>query len=103
MPALATPSTADAVLPLRVRYRQEMNAQIVHDSIHRREGWTLTYMCTVGGVVAGFGSIAIAGPWKDRPTLFEFYVLAYATLSSAPPVHSSARRGRQKGWGRIAP
>jgi len=26
-----------------------MNAQIVHDSIHRREGWTLTYLCTVGG------------------------------------------------------
>jgi hypothetical protein len=36
MLALATPSTAEAVLPLRVRYRQEMNGQIVHDSIHRR-------------------------------------------------------------------
>lgn len=75
MRALATPSTADAVLPLRVRYRHEMNCQIVHDSIHRRDGWTATYMCTVGGVVAGFGSIAIAGPWKDKPTIFEFYVL----------------------------
>ncbi len=30
--ALATTSTADAVLPLRVRYRHEMNCQIVHDS-----------------------------------------------------------------------
>src|SRR5262249_12898741 len=75
MLALATPSTTDAVLTLRVRYRQEMNTQIVHDSIHRREGLTVTYLCTVGGVVAGFGSIAIAGPWKDKPTVFEFYVL----------------------------
>jgi len=52
-----------------------MNGQIVHDSIHRREGWTVTYMLTVDGVTAGFGSIAIAGPWKDKPTIFEFYVL----------------------------
>jgi RimJ/RimL family protein N-acetyltransferase len=75
MSILAMPSTAEAVLPLRVRYRQEMNAQVVHDSIHRREGWTATYTFTVGEVVAGFGSIAIAGPWKDKPTVFEFYVL----------------------------
>jgi len=75
MSALATLSPVDAVLPLRVRYRQEMNCQIVHDSIHRRDGWTLTYVCTLSGVVAGFGSIAIAGPWQDKPTVFEFYVL----------------------------
>lgn len=75
MPALATLSTADAVLPLRIRYRQEMNCQIVHDSIHRRDGWTLTYVCTLSGVVSGFGSIAIAGPWQDKATVFEFYLL----------------------------
>jgi GNAT superfamily N-acetyltransferase len=75
MTALAALSTADAVLPLRVRYRQEMNCQIVHDSIHQRDGWTLTYTCTVSGAVAGFGSVAIAGPWKDKPTVFEFYVV----------------------------
>lgn len=75
MPALATLSTVDAVLPLRVRYRQEMNCQIVHDSIHRRNGWTLTYLCTLSGAIAGFGSVAIAGPWQDKPTVFEFYVL----------------------------
>ncbi len=75
MPALATLSTNDDILPLRVRYRQEMNTQIVHDSIHRRPGWTLTYICTIDGHVAGFGTIAIAGPWKDKPTVFEFYVL----------------------------
>jgi GNAT superfamily N-acetyltransferase len=75
MTALATLSTADAVLPLRVRYRQEMDCQIVHDSIHTRDGWTLTYTCTIGGAVAGFGSVAISGPWKGKPTVFEFYVL----------------------------
>ena len=75
MLALATTSTADAVLPLRVRYRQEMNCQIVHDSIHRRAGWTVTYILNVDGVTAGFGSIALAGPWKDKPSIFEFYVL----------------------------
>ena len=75
MLAFATTSTADTVLPLRVRYRQEMNGQIVHDSIHRRDGWTVTYMLSVDSVTAGFGSIAIAGPWKDKPSIFEFYVL----------------------------
>jgi GNAT superfamily N-acetyltransferase len=32
-------------------------------------------MLDIDGVTVGFGSIAIAGPWKDRPSLFEFYVL----------------------------
>lgn len=52
-----------------------MNCQIVHDSIHRRAGWTLTYLLESGGIPVGFGSVAIGGPWKDKPTLFEFYVL----------------------------
>ena len=52
-----------------------MNCQIVHDSIHRREGWTLNHLLNLDGVAAGFGSVAIAGPWKDKPTIFEFYVL----------------------------
>ena len=75
MQAQATLSSAPAVLPLRERYREEMNRQIVHDSIHRRTGWALTYLLESGGVAVGFGSVAIGGPWKDKPTLFEFYVL----------------------------
>jgi GNAT superfamily N-acetyltransferase len=63
------------VLPLRVRYRAEANCQIVHDSIHSRPGWTRSYLLHVGGHVAGFGSVAESGPWKDKPTVFEFYVL----------------------------
>ena len=31
------------ILPWRELYRQEMNCQIVHDSLHGREGWTLPY------------------------------------------------------------
>ena len=60
---------------MREQYRHEMNCQIVHDSIHRRAGWTRTYRLTVGEAEAGFGSIAIAGPWTDKPTIFEFYIL----------------------------
>ncbi len=67
--------SAEDVLPLRTRYREEMNCQIVHDSIHRRPGWTLTYRLEAGDKAVGFGTVAIAGPWKDRPTLFEFYLL----------------------------
>jgi GNAT superfamily N-acetyltransferase len=60
---------------MRTRYREEMNCQIVHDSIHRRPGWTLTYRMEASDNSVGFASVAIGGPWKDQPTLLEFYVL----------------------------
>ena len=63
------------ILPLRIRYRAEANGQIVHDSIHTRDGWTTSYLLQVGDHLAGFGSVAVAGPWQDKPTVFEFYVL----------------------------
>jgi GNAT superfamily N-acetyltransferase len=65
----------ESILPFRAWHRTEMNCQIVHDSIHRREGWTRSYLLILEGTAVGFGSIAIAGPWKDKPTIFEFYVL----------------------------
>jgi GNAT superfamily N-acetyltransferase len=68
-------ASAAEILPLRTRHRQEMNCQIVHDSIHDRAGWTHGYRLLHGGVEVGFGSVAVAGPWKDKPTIFEFYVL----------------------------
>jgi GNAT superfamily N-acetyltransferase len=68
-------ASAEDVLPMRTRHREEMNCQIVHDSIHRRPGWTLTYRLEVNDTTAGYGAVAVAGPWKDRPTLLEFYVL----------------------------
>jgi len=60
---------------LRARYREEMSCQIVHDSLHSRKGWTLSYLLEVDGNAAGYGSVTIAGPWKNKPTVFEFYLL----------------------------
>ena len=74
-PIEARLASSQATLPLRARHREEANCQIVHDSIHRREGWTLSYLLELDGVAFGFGSVAIAGPWKAKPTVFEFYVL----------------------------
>jgi len=74
-PLKAQLASAEDVLPMRTRHREEMNCQIVHDSIHRRPGWMMTYRPGTNHKTAGFGSVAVAGPWKDRPTLLEFYVL----------------------------
>jgi hypothetical protein len=35
----------------------------------------LSYLLDLNGCAAGFGSVALGGPWKDKPTVFEFYVL----------------------------
>lgn len=71
----ATPTSASAVLPLRVRHRSEMNSQVVHDSLHRRPGWTNTFALQLDDEMAGFASVAVGGPWLGKPTIFEFYVL----------------------------
>ena len=63
------------IRPHRDLYRQEMNCQIIHDSLHERPGWTQTYLLLDEGVVAGYGSVAVGGPWKGKPAVFEFYVL----------------------------
>jgi GNAT superfamily N-acetyltransferase len=55
-------------------YRQEMHCQIVHDSMHAREGWAQPYVLEVAGKPAGYGSILIGGPWTGTRTVFEFYV-----------------------------
>ena len=52
-----------------------MNCQIVHDSIHTRRGWTTTYLFLAGEAIVGYGSIAIAGPWREKPTILEFYLV----------------------------
>lgn len=60
---------------MRDMYRHEMNCQIIHDSIHTRLGWTHEYMLTEGGVKAGYGSVAVAGPWQTNPSVYEFFVM----------------------------
>jgi len=74
MSASAKESSLKDVLPWRDLYRQEMNCQIIHDSIHFRDGWTREYLLRDGPVTVGYGSVAVAGPWKDKPTIYEFHV-----------------------------
>ncbi|HEY4246983.1 MAG TPA: GNAT family N-acetyltransferase [Lacunisphaera sp.] len=62
------------ILPWRELYRQEMNCQIVHDSLHSRAGWTESYLFETGPNVVGYGAVAVAGPWKGTKTVFEFHV-----------------------------
>ena len=62
------------VLPWRDLYRLEMGCQIIHDSIHSRPGWSEEYCLFAGGTTVGYGSVAVGGPWKGKPTVFEFYV-----------------------------
>jgi len=71
----ACPTSLDQILPWRDLYRHEMNCQIIHDSLHERDGWTQSYSLTIDGAAAGYGAIAIGGPWKGKPTAFEFFVL----------------------------
>lgn len=67
--------SAESVLSLRTRYRCEANGQLVHDSLHSRSGWTETFLFRSGSRDVGFGSVAVAGPWHGKPTIFEFYLL----------------------------
>jgi len=60
---------------MRDMYRHEMNCQIIHDSIHVRPGWTHEYLITDGGTKVGYGSVAVAGPWQAKPTVYEYFVL----------------------------
>jgi GNAT superfamily N-acetyltransferase len=60
---------------LRDIYRQEMGCQIIHDSIHARPGWSKEYLLIDQETKVGYGSIAVGGPWRERPTLYEFFVL----------------------------
>jgi GNAT superfamily N-acetyltransferase len=65
------------IAPWRDAYRQEMNCQIIHDSIHVREGWSREFALRADGVTVGYGSMAVAGPWKEQHTIYEFYVVPH--------------------------
>ena len=68
-------ATFEEIRSWRDLYRAEMNCQIVHDNMHYREGWTQSWLLELSGALAGYGSILVAGPWKETRTVFEFYVL----------------------------
>lgn len=65
----------DEILPWRDLYRQEMNCQIVHDAFCSRPGWTRAAALRIDGHIAGYGLTVAAGPWQDKPTVCEFYIL----------------------------
>jgi hypothetical protein len=69
------PAAVDEIESWRDLYRQEMSCQIIHDSLHRRDGWTREYLFFVENNVVGYGSIVVEGPWKVSPTVFEWCVL----------------------------
>jgi len=71
----AQPTTLAEIAPLRELYRAEMNCQVMCDSLHVRPGWTKSWQLLVNNNAAGYASIALAGPWKDKPTAFEFFIL----------------------------
>ncbi len=75
MELCAKAASVEAILPWREMYRLEMACQIIHDSLHSRKGWTESYLLTAGGVTVGYGAIAVGGPWKGKPTVFEWYVV----------------------------
>lgn len=70
----AVPCSPQAVLALRERVRGEMRCQIIHYQIHARAGWTEMFALHTDGALAGFGTKAVGGPWRERPTIIEFFV-----------------------------
>jgi GNAT superfamily N-acetyltransferase len=74
MPISVRACSLDDITQLREAYRGETQCQIIHDSIHERPGWTTEYLLEMDGAAVGYGSVAIAGPWKASHTLYEFYV-----------------------------
>lgn len=69
------PIGLDEIRPWRDMYRLEMGCQIIHDSIHDRLGWSDEYLLIVDAVAVGYGSVAVGGPWKTTPAVYEFYVV----------------------------
>ena len=64
----------DSIRPWRDMYRLEMSCQIVHDSIHERPGWSREHLLCIAGVPVGYGSVAVGGPWTNKPAIYEVYV-----------------------------
>ena len=71
----ARPTSLAEITPLRELYRREMNCQIMGDSLHTRPGWTKSWLLCTNDEPAGYGTIAVAGPWKDKPTVTEFFIV----------------------------
>jgi GNAT superfamily N-acetyltransferase len=60
------------ILDMREEYRREMNAQIVHDSWHKR-GFTTSYLCQLDDTIVGYGAVGGVPP-DPKDIVKEFYV-----------------------------
>lgn len=83
-----------AIRPLRDLYRQEMNCQIIHDSLHER-GFTDSYQIRISGRVAGYGTVLGFGT-EPRDKIKEFYVLPVHRALALPLFRRFAAVSRAK-------
>ena len=82
MTITVTPVPLAEVLPLRELYRQEMNCQIVHDSLPGR-GFGNLFLLRLDGRIAGYGFVmGYRGEPKDM--IQEFYVVPAPRGSALP-------------------
>lgn len=77
MDVSAKAAVFEDIIRWRDLYRLEMGCQITHDSIHDRPGWTREYLLLLDGTAVGYGSVAVAGPWAGKPTVYEFFVVPH--------------------------
>jgi GNAT superfamily N-acetyltransferase len=75
MDITARATDLESIRAWRDMYRLEMDCQIIHDSIHSRPGWTVEYSLHCEEVAVGYGSVAVAGPWTAKHSIYEFYVV----------------------------
>jgi GNAT superfamily N-acetyltransferase len=73
MPIDVAPVPLEEVLPLRELYRQEMNCQIVHDSLPRR-GFGNLFLLRLDGRPAGYGFV-MGYQAESKDMIREFYVV----------------------------
>jgi GNAT superfamily N-acetyltransferase len=71
-----------AIRTLRDLYRQELNCQIVHDSLYER-GITDSYLIRIDGQVAGYGCVAGFGA-EPKDVIKEYYVLPVYRAAALP-------------------
>jgi GNAT superfamily N-acetyltransferase len=77
-------ASASDLAPWREQFRRQATGQIVHDSLHGRAGWTQAYLLKSEHVTAGYGAVAVNGPWQGTRTVFEFYLTpAFQTQAAA--------------------
>lgn len=70
----ATATPLHEILSWRDLYRQEMQCQIIRNSLYSYADWTQSYLLKFGSAAVGYGSIVVGGRWKGTRTVFEFYV-----------------------------